>query len=36
MGKIIGVDFMQRWEIRLDPKSHDFTIGVDPEAIEMA
>lgn len=33
---IIGVDFMQRWEIRLDPKAHDFTIGVDPEAIEMA
>jgi len=33
---IIGVDFMQRWEIRLDPKNHDFTIGVDPEAIEMA
>ncbi len=33
---IIGVDFMQRWGILLDPKNHDFTIGVDPEAIEMA
>jgi predicted aspartyl protease len=33
---IIGVDFMQKWEIRLDPKNHDFTIGLDPDAIEMA
>lgn len=33
---IVGVDFMQAWEIKLDPKNHDFTIGVDPDAIEMA
>ena len=28
---IIGVDFLQRWEISLHPKRHDFTIGLDPE-----
>jgi len=33
---IIGVDFMQKWEIRLDPKNHDFTVGIDPDSIEMA
>lgn len=33
---IIGVDFLQSWEIRLDPRKHDFTIGVDPDSIEMA
>jgi hypothetical protein len=32
---IIGVDFMQKWEISLHPKKHDFTIGVDPNAIEI-
>lgn len=33
---IIGVDFMQTWEIMLDPKNHDFTIGLDPESVEIA
>lgn len=33
---IIGVDFMQAWEIKLDVKNHDFTIGIDPNALEMA
>ena len=33
---IIGVDFMQRWEIRLDMKAEDYEVGVDPEAIEIA
>jgi hypothetical protein len=33
---IIGVDFMQKWEITLDLKKEDYSIGVDPEAIEIA
>jgi predicted aspartyl protease len=33
---IIGVDFLRRWEISLHPRSHSFTIGVAPGAIEMA
>lgn len=34
---IIGVDFMQTWEILLDPKRHDFVIGLDPDlGIEIA
>lgn len=33
---IIGVDFMQAWEIKLDMKAEDYTVGVDPEAIEIA
>lgn len=32
---ILGVDFMQTWEIRLDPKREDYTVGVDPQAIEI-
>lgn len=33
---IVGVDFLQTWEITLDMKNEDFTVGVDPEAIEIA
>lgn len=32
---ILGVDFLQRWEIKLDMKREDFTTGVDPGAIEI-
>jgi hypothetical protein len=32
---IVGADFMQTWEIKLDPKDEDFEIGVDPENIEF-
>ncbi len=31
---ILGVDFLQKWEIILDPKRHDFRIGQGPESIE--
>ena len=33
---IIGVDFMQKWEIKLYPKKHDFSIGIDPNSVEIA
>lgn len=33
---LVGVDFMQAWEIKLDMKAEDYTVGVDPEAIEIA
>ena len=33
---IIGVDFMQAWEIKLDLKNEDYTIGIDPQSVEIA
>lgn len=33
---IIGVDFLQQWEISLYPKRHDYAVGLDPQAIELA
>jgi hypothetical protein len=33
---VIGVDFMQKWDIRLEPRRHEFTVGLDPDSIEMA
>ena len=33
---IIGVDFLQTWEIKLFPKKHDFSIGIDPNSVEIA
>ena len=33
---IIGVDFMQTWDIRLDLKNEDFTVGMDPQSVEIA
>jgi hypothetical protein len=33
---IIGADFMQRWEIKLDLKQEDYHVGIDPQAIEIA
>ncbi|MBI4568921.1 MAG: retroviral-like aspartic protease [Planctomycetes bacterium] len=33
---IIGVDFLQKWEITLDMKKEDYRIGADPRAIEIA
>lgn len=32
---IIGADFMQVWDIRLIPKKHDYTIGVNPNELEI-
>jgi len=32
---IVGVDFMQRWEMKLDLKTESFTFGVDPQGIEI-
>lgn len=32
---IIGADFMQKWEVSLFPKREDYTVGVDPNAIEI-
>lgn len=33
---IIGVDFMQGWEIKLDLKNEDYIIGLDPQNVEIA
>lgn len=33
---IIGVDFMQTWDIRLNLKNEDFTVGIDPQSVEIA
>ncbi|MBI4568919.1 MAG: retroviral-like aspartic protease [Planctomycetes bacterium] len=33
---IIGVDFLQTWEITLDMKKEDYRIGADPNGIEIA
>ncbi|MBI4612456.1 MAG: retroviral-like aspartic protease [Planctomycetes bacterium] len=33
---ILGVDFMQMWGIILDLRKEDYTVGVDPQAIEIA
>ena len=33
---IIGVDFMQGWDIKLDLKNEDYTVGLDPEGVEIA
>ncbi|MBI4568920.1 MAG: retroviral-like aspartic protease [Planctomycetes bacterium] len=33
---IIGVDFLQTWEIALDMKTEDYRIHADPRAIEIA
>ena len=33
---IIGADFMQSWEIKLYPKKHDFSIGIDLDSVEIA
>lgn len=32
---VVGVDFMQRWDIRLFPQREDYEVGVDPDAIEL-
>jgi len=32
---LIGADFMQAWDIRLIPKKHDYTVGVNPEELEI-
>ena len=33
---IIGVDFMQGWDIKLDLKNEDYTVGLDPQNVEIA
>ena len=34
---IIGVDFMQGWDIKLDLKNEDYTVGLDPQqGVEIA
>lgn len=33
---IIGVDFMQKWEIKLNLKGEDYEVGIDPQSIEIA
>ena len=33
---IIGVDFMQGWDIKLDLKNEDYTVGIDPQNVEIA
>ncbi|MBW8049803.1 MAG: retroviral-like aspartic protease [Cytophagales bacterium] len=33
---IIGVDFMQGWDIKLDLKNEDYTVGLDPQDVEIA
>ena len=33
---IIGVDFIQSWEIKLYPEKHAFSIGIDPNSLEIA
>ena len=33
---IIGVDFMQTWDIRLNLKNEDFIVGIDPQSVEIA
>lgn len=32
---LIGADFMQVWDIELKPKKHDYTIGVNPNELEI-
>jgi hypothetical protein len=32
---VIGADFMQKWDIRLQPRAHRFTVGIDPQHLEI-
>jgi hypothetical protein len=32
---IIGADFMQKWDVRLQPRAHRFTVGIDPQHLEV-
>lgn len=32
---IIGADFMQKWDMHLQPKAYQFTVGADPQHLEM-